>query len=100
MVGLVFWEDPNNMPAGSAATHKIWSDHAQNLYGTVYFPQGTLNVGGHANIGGLADYTIIVAHDLVVFQSANIVLNANYNASNVPVPTGVGNTMGRVTLTK
>jgi Flp pilus assembly protein TadG len=100
MVGLVFWEDPHNMPAGSPATHKIWSDNAQNIHGTVYFPQGALNVGGHANIGGAADYTIIVAHDLVVFQSANIVLNANYGASNVPVPSGVGNSATRITLTK
>ncbi len=100
MVGLVFWEDPNNMPAGSPATHKIWSDNAQNIHGTVYFPQGTLNVGGHANVGSSADYTIVVAHDLVVFQSANVVLNTNYSSSNIPVPTGVGNTGGKIVLTK
>ena len=94
MVGLVFWEDANNAPAGSPATHKIWSDNAQNLHGTVYFPQGTLSIGGKANVGSVAAYTIIVAHNLSAFQSANIVLNTNYSASPIPVPTGVGSSSG------
>ena len=80
------------MPAGQAATHTIDSDNGQNLHGTVYFPQGSLYIGGHANIGGAAAYTIIVAQNLVTDQQANIVLNANYMNSNIPVPTGVGNT--------
>ena len=91
MVGLVFWEDPNNMPAGQAATHTIDSDNGQNLHGTVYFPQGSLYIGGHANIGSASAYTIIVAQNLVTDQQANIVLNTNYTGSNIPVPTGVGN---------
>jgi len=98
MVGLVFWEDPNNEPASSPATHKIWSDNAQNLHGTVYFPQGTLNIGGKAAVGSAADYTIIVAYDLVAFQSANIVLNTNYSSSKIPVPPGIGNTGGSLHL--
>jgi len=100
MVGLVFWEDRNNMPAGSQATHKIWSNNAQNLHGTVYFPQGILNLGGHANVGSASAYTIIVAYDLVAFQSANVVLNTNYLASPIPAPPGVGNTKNNVVLTK
>jgi Flp pilus assembly protein TadG len=100
MVGLVFWEDRNNMPAGSQATHKIWSDNAQNLHGTVYFPQGVLNLGGHANVGSASAYTIIVAYDLVAFQSANVVLNSNYSASNIPAPYGVGKTATGAVLTK
>ncbi len=35
MSGFAFWENPNNMPAGSRAIHKIWSNNAQNLHGTV-----------------------------------------------------------------
>ena len=100
MVGLVFWEDPNNLPSGSHSIHKIWSDNAQNLHGTVYFPQGTLNLGGHANVGSTSAYTIIVAYDLVEFQSANVVLNTNYAGSAIPAPPGVGNTKTGVVLIK
>ncbi len=100
MSGLVFWEDPNNMPAGSRATHKIWSNNAQNLHGTVYFPQAILNLGCHANVGSASDCTIIVAYNLVAFQSANIVLNSNYAASIIPAPNGVGNTATGSVLTK
>ena len=98
MVGLVFWEDPNNFPAGQPGTHVINSDNGQNLHGTVYFPQGQLNLGGNANVGSAASYTIIVANNLVVDQQANVVLNSNYLSSNIPVPYGVGNTVGRPSL--
>ena len=49
------------MPAGSQATHQIWSDNTQNLHGAVYFPQGIMSVGGHAAVGSVSAYTIIVA---------------------------------------
>jgi len=98
MVGLVFWEDPHNMPAGSAATHTIDADNGQNLHGTVYFPQGSLYIGGNAKVGAASAYTIIVANNLVVDQQANVVLNSNYTASAIPAPQGVGNTGGTAYL--
>jgi Flp pilus assembly protein TadG len=100
MVGLAIWEDPNNNPAGSPATHRIWSDNSQNLHGTVYFPQGKLSVAGNANVGGAAAYTIIVARNFDAFQSANIVLNANYSMSTIPVPAGFGKSRNAAFLTK
>ena len=99
MVGLVFWEDPKNS-SGAPLTHVIASDYGQNLEGTAYFPQGKLSIGGNAKVGTTSNYTIIVAHDLVVDQSAQLVLNTNYMASAVPVPPGVGNTGGQITLSQ
>jgi Flp pilus assembly protein TadG len=100
MVGLALWEDPNNNPAGSPATHKIWSDNSQNLHGTIYFPQGKLSIGGNANVGGAAAYTIIVARKLDAFQAANIVLNTNFSMSTIPVPAGFRKSKNAAFLTK
>lgn len=99
MVGLVFWEDPKNS-SGAPLTHVISSDFGQNLEGTAYFPQGKLSIGGNAKVGHTSNYTIIVARDLVVDQSAQLVLNTNYMGSAVPVPPGVGNTGGQISLSQ
>ena len=99
MVGLVFWEDPKNS-SGAQLTHTIASDFGESLEGTAYFPQGSLHVAGNAKVGHTANYTIIVAHDLTIDQTAQLVLNTNYMSSSVPVPTGVGNTGGQLSISQ
>ena len=47
-------------------------------------------------------WTVVVAKGLQLQGSPNLVINANYAGSNVPVPAGAGNNYhsGQVTLSK
>jgi Flp pilus assembly protein TadG len=88
MAGILIWEDAAtatpNMP------HLIYSDQARNLLGTIYLPKGHLVIGSPNPVADQSDYTIIVAAYVVLAASPNLVLNANYQNSLVPVPQGLG----------
>ena len=45
-------------------------------------------------------YTVIVARTIELQSGPNLVLNANYGATNVPVPQGVGPTGSTVALSQ
>jgi Flp pilus assembly protein TadG len=68
----------------------LQSDGITGLTGTVYVPTATLAVQGTAKSGATSPWTVIVAQNLTVNGGAQLVINANYAVSNVPVPTGVG----------
>lgn len=71
---------------------EIATDRARKLLGTIYLPNATLVVQGDNNkVADQSPWTVIVANMLTVSGSAQLVVNANYSASVVPVPTGVGN---------
>lgn len=70
-------------------SHTILSRGAQRLVGTIYMPRNTLIVDGSANVGSESAYTAIVARRVLLLNSPNVVLNANYGDTNVPVPTGI-----------
>ena len=46
--------------------------------------------GCKANVGQYSDWTAIVARNIMVTSGVELVLNANYSASNVPVPENNG----------
>ena len=69
--------------------HKIFSENAQVMVGTVYLPTGELRVDGAAKIGGDAAYTAIVAEKVRLYGGPHIVLNSNYDETDVPVPDGI-----------
>lgn len=73
----------------SLLSHTILSRGAQNIVGTIYLPSSTLIVDGSANVGSEAAYTAIVARRIVLLNSPNVVLNANYGDTDVPVPEGI-----------
>ena len=70
---------------------QLQSDYVTGLTGTVYVPTATLQVQGTALSGSTTPWTVITAKSLQVNGSTQLVINANYSASSVPVPTGVGN---------
>lgn len=81
----------------------ISSDSAHMLEGAVYIPSATLQITGTGNkVADQSPWTVVVAQSLQMTGSANLVINANYASSVVPVPAGAGNGYhsGRVTLTK
>jgi Flp pilus assembly protein TadG len=84
-------------------TFTISSDSAHRLEGAVYIPAATLQVTGTGNqVADQSAWTVVVAKGLQMQGGPNLVINANYAGSNVPVPAGAGNNYhsGQVTLSK
>ena len=87
MAGLLFFEDPM---ASAQGAHRITSDDARRLVGTIYLPKGKLLIDGTKPVADESEYTIVVADSFELRNGPNLVLNANYSKSDVPVPEGVG----------
>jgi Flp pilus assembly protein TadG len=69
----------------------ISSTSAEKIEGAIYIPSATLNVQGVANkVAEQSAWTVVVAQSIQLSGSANLVINANYATSTVPVPGGVG----------
>ncbi|WP_298747881.1 hypothetical protein, partial [uncultured Brevundimonas sp.] len=68
----------------------ISSDHVESLLGVIYVPNAQLLVEGRAEVARESAWTVIVAQSLQLKGSPSLFINANYNASRVPVPAGVG----------
>ena len=93
LAGLLFFEDRDN----TATTHVIQSNDARNLLGTIYLPKSVLELSSQAIIASDSAYTALVVDKLMVREGPNVVLNSDYEATNVPVPPGLIG--GKVLLT-
>jgi Flp pilus assembly protein TadG len=72
-------------------TFSISSDSARLLLGTIYIPSALLSVSGSSiNVADQSAWTVVVAKGIQLTGSPNLVINSNYSAASVPVPTGVG----------
>ncbi len=117
MAGILFFED-RSAPLGR--NFEISSGSVRKLLGTIYLPRGVFKgdgkniVGTVLNVaGGVAGalgaggvlgvineasaYTVIVANRLELI-GVNLVINADYAASDVPVPGGLGPDSSNVRL--
>jgi hypothetical protein len=82
-------------------TFTISTSSAREILGTIYIPSATLAVSGANNrVADQSAWTVVVAKAITLAGSPNLVINANYAGSTVPVPGGVGPRSGRVTLTR
>jgi Flp pilus assembly protein TadG len=86
MSGLLFFED-RSAPMGRE--HRINSNFAANLTGTIYLPRGNLLIDPNSKVGESSAYTAIVAQKLFVKFGPELILNSNYNLTDVPVPDGI-----------
>jgi Flp pilus assembly protein TadG len=76
-------------------TFEISSNSARELLGTIYIPSAKLQVTGSGDqVADQSAWTVIVAKSIEMHGSPNLVVNANYAGSPVPVPAGVGPTGG------
>ncbi|WP_174299420.1 TadE/TadG family type IV pilus assembly protein [Caulobacter sp. S45] len=94
LAGFVIIADRNY----TTPTFSLQSDFITGLTGTVYVPTATLAVQGTAKSGATSPWTVIAAKGFTVNGGAQLVINANYSISPVPVPTGVGNQRQNVQL--
>ena len=96
--GFVILTTRDNTNAFSISTN-----NARRMEGAVYIPSAALDVTGTSdNVADQSAWTVVVAKSLQLTGSPNLVINANYSSSTVPVPGCVGSnyTSGKVTLTK
>ncbi len=105
LAGLLFYEDRGVTAADADGTvdldavtmlpkpkeHRIRSDNARELVGTIYIPRNKLLIDGERPIASESAYTVIIAREFALAEGPEIVLNADYNSTDVPVPQGVGN---------
>jgi Flp pilus assembly protein TadG len=96
MAGLLISEDRAS-PVGQQ--FDIRSNDARTLLGTIYLPQGRLHIGANSVIADKSAYTVVVVRTFTLAEGPNMVLNTNYGATDIPVPTGVG-PAGQSMLTK
>ena len=87
LAGLLVFEDRNN---AAGAQYQVQSDDARNLLGTIYLPRGVLAIGSNARVADQSAYTVVIVDSVVLTGGPNMILNANYGSTNVPVPEGVG----------
>jgi hypothetical protein len=79
-------------PAKITNQHRIASDRAKNLTGTIYLKRGVLTVDATKPVADQSPFTIFVVDRLDLFDGPHLVLNSNYANSPVPVPMGLGPT--------
>ncbi len=95
LAGILFFEERSVAPG---AKHMILSNNAHTLLGTIYLPRGILHVDAERPISNRAAYTIVVANQVEMVSGPELVLNSNYGATSVPVPSGVGPVTGQPQL--
>lgn len=70
--------------------YRIISDNARKLLGTIYLPAGRLIVDAKNPVADQSAYTVVVARLVNLYEGPNLILNARYGNSDIPVPEGVG----------
>jgi len=94
---------PTPPPLGATKqmrTYRIISNNARTMLGTIYLPAGRLVIDADKPVGDQSAYTVVVAQQVNLYEGPNLYLNANYDATSVPVPKGVGPVTGRLLLTQ
>jgi hypothetical protein len=95
LAGLLFFESRSQDPTG---VHRILTKKANKLVGTIYLPRTEFKVDVDGSVSSQSPYTAIIARRVHLFNNSNVVLNTNYNQTNVPVPSGIGGSGGRNVL--
>jgi hypothetical protein len=97
MAGLLFFEDRN---APLLRAHNISSKAARKLLGTFYLSRGLMRIDSNNPVADQSAYTVIVSRKLELTASPNLVMNAMYSSTDVPVPEGVGPNGSAIALTR
>jgi hypothetical protein len=99
--GLLFYEDRNvnysfdfnpffpNVRPSSVRLHRISSNNARNLLGTLYLSRSILLIDSNAPVADVSAYTAIITGRLWLKEGPTLTLNANYTDTEVPVPDGI-----------
>lgn len=97
MAGLLFFEDRDAPPG---RIHDITSDDARMLLGTIYLSRGDVVIASENPVADESAYTAIVARKIHIEHRTELHINADYDATDIPVPDGLGPVGGNVILAK
>ncbi len=86
MAGMLVFAS-RTQPEGTE--HRLFSNDAPELVGTIYIPNGKLKVDAESPIADESAYTAIVARKIQLFGGPHLVLNTDYDKTDVPVPEGI-----------
>lgn len=95
MAGILFFLDPNAL---DPKDFEIRTPNARKLLGTIYLPNGVLAIDTTAPVAEESAYTAIVTREIHLGGDARLVLNTDYDLTDVPVPVGLGPQDGKVRL--
>lgn len=76
---------------GNYAALTISSSEVDELLGTIYMPSSHVVVNSAADVAEDSQWSVVVARNINLSKQAQLVINADYDGSPVPVPLGVGN---------
>ena len=91
---------PAPVEAPPMREYRIISDNARTMLGTIYLPAGRLIIDSSKPVADQSAYTVIVARMIHLYEGPNLVLNADYAGTSVPVPPGVGPRTGTIALAR
>ena len=94
---------PTPPPLGQTKPMRIYriiSNNARTMLGTIYLPAGRLVIDADKPVADQSAYTVVVAQQVNLYEGPNLYLNANYDATSVPVPKGVGPLSGKILITQ
>lgn len=97
LAGILIFQDRG---ASEATQFAFRSNNARNLLGTIYLPKAELLIDSSGPLADKSEYTAIVTRKMVLKSGPNLVLNTNYGATDVPVPAGIGEIPGQLSLTQ
>ena len=69
--------------------HRISSNNARNLLGTIYLSKSILLIDANAPVADASAYTAIITGRLWLQQGPILTINADYTTTRVPVPGGL-----------
>lgn len=95
MAGILFF---GQRTSDLTKIHIIRSSLVSKLEGTIYLPTGSLLVNPNAPVAANSAYTAIIVYQLWLADSPTLVINSDYDQSDVPVPEGIVRS-GSVVLT-
>ena len=86
MAGLLVYQDRalKNEPDS-----QIRSPNVVEMVGTIYLPSGDLLIDTYSKVAQESAYTAIVADELWLRSTAHLILNSDYDATDVPLPSGL-----------
>jgi hypothetical protein len=87
LAGLLMFQ--SRAATDKAALNEILSNQARRLVGTIYLPEAELKIDAKEPVADESAYTAIVVKRLTLYSGPHLVLNTNYDATDVPVPDGI-----------
>lgn len=95
MAGILFFSD---RASDETIKFEITSNYTRKLLGTIYLPNNRFVVDATSPVADQSAYTAIVVRKLELTAGPNLVINSSYDATDVPVPNGIGPATGKTRL--